>query len=151
MQNKKQISNGVNINIKKAFLQIFIGAIIIGGLFFVGLSPRGQKFSSNPDSVKNGEKKYFLTLNYGNGKIRKFSSEMAEEKTRAWNLLQLASAQSAVSVEIEDGFLPRSIDGFKNTDQNKWVLFVNGARQTNGPFEVFVKKGDLVEFKYEKQ
>src|SRR3989344_181307 len=139
-----------NVNIKKVFLQIFIGAIIIGGLFFIGLSAQNRKFSLNPDSVKNEEEKYFLMIDYGNGKTRKFSSEMAAETARAWDLLQQASAQSAVAVEIENGFLPRSIDGFKNTDQSKWVLSVNGIRQTNGPFEVFVKQGDRVEFKYEK-
>lgn len=128
----------MNINVKQAVLWIFIGAIIIGGLSYFSLSPQ------------NREEKYILTLDYGNGKIRKFSGKMSGETARAWDLLQLASAQSAVPVEIEDGFIPRSIDGVKNTEQGKWILYVNGTRQTSSPFEVIVKRGDTVEFKYEK-
>ncbi|MEK7595978.1 MAG: DUF4430 domain-containing protein [Patescibacteria group bacterium] len=138
------------MNVKQAILWIFAGAIIIGGLSYFGLSPRTGQFSLNSDSAENEEGRYILVLDYGNGKIRKFSGEMGAETTRAWNLLQQASAQSAVPVEIEDGFLPRSIDGVKNSEQGKWILYVNGTRQTSGPFEVMVKRGDTVEFKYEK-
>lgn len=132
----------MNMNVKQAVLWIFAGAIIIGGLSYFGLSSRPPRSA--------GEKEYILTLDYGNGKTRKFSGKMSGETARAWDLLQLASAQSSVSVEIEDGFLPRSIDGVKNTEQGRWILYVNGTRQTSGPFEVIVKRGDAVEFKYEK-
>lgn len=132
----------MNINAKQAILWIFAGAIIIGGLSYFGLSPRPPRFAD--------EKEYILVLDYNNGKIRKFSGKMSGETARAWDLLQLASAQSSVSVEIENGFVPRSIDGVKNTEKSRWVLYVNGVKQTSGPFEVIVKRGDTVEFKYEK-
>lgn len=128
-----------NISVKQAVLWLFIGAIIIGGLSYFGLSPRFA-----------GEKEYILVLDYNNGKIRKFSGKMFSETAKAWDLLQLASAQSEVSVEIEDGFVPRSIDGVKNTEKSRWVLYVNGVKQTGSPFEVLVNRGDTVEFKYEK-
>lgn len=131
-----------SIGVKQAVLWLFIGAIIIGGLSYFGLSPRPPRFA--------GEKEYILVLDYNNGKIRKFSGKMFSETAKAWDLLQLASAQSGVSVEVEDGFIPRSIDGVKNTEKSRWVLYVNGIKQARKPFEVLVNRGDTVEFKYEK-
>ncbi|MEK7122201.1 MAG: DUF4430 domain-containing protein [Patescibacteria group bacterium] len=133
-----------NLNAKQIILLIFTGAIIVGGLFYFG------KFSSNPDNVENKEERYILVLDYGNGKTRKFSGELGGRTAKAWDLLQIASAQSEVEVEIENGFIPRAIDGVKNSDQGKWVLYVNEVKQTSGPFEVIVKWGDTIKFKYEK-
>lgn len=144
-----------NINVKQTVLWIFTGAIIVGGLSYFGLSPRFAGDADKPQNKnlkysENGKERYLLKLDFGNGKIRKFSGDMGGETAKAWDLLQIASAQSSVEVEIEGKFIPRSIDGVKNSEQGKWVLYVNGVKQNSGPFEVIVERGDTVEFKYEK-
>jgi hypothetical protein len=91
-----------------------------------------------------------LILDYGNGNVRKFKGPVDGKGTKAWNLLQQASAVSGINVEIADHFIPQNIDGFENgKDGKKWAFYINGERQTATPFEIEIGPGDKVVFRFE--
>jgi hypothetical protein len=48
------------------------------------------------------------------------------------------------------GFFVDSINGKKNGDGLYWILYVNGTSSDTGASETFLKAGDAVEWKYEK-
>ena len=95
-------------------------------------------------------KEAVLVLDYGNGEVRKFKGPI-EENARAWDLFQQAIAVGGISAEITDHFVPQDIDGFKNgKDKKQWNLYVNNVKQKFTPFEVKVKPGDEVIFRFEQ-
>ena len=90
-----------------------------------------------------------VELDFGNGKIRRFKGPI-ENNARAWDLFQQAIAVGSINVEISDHFIPRVIDGIKDGANGKhWSLYVNNVKQKFAPFEIQVKSGDEVVFRFE--
>jgi len=90
-----------------------------------------------------------VIIDYGNGKTRTFRGPI-EENTRIWDAFQQAIAVGGINIELSDHFVPSKIDGLGNGDGNKhWNLYVNNVKQKFSPFEIKIKPGDKVVFKFE--
>ena len=88
-------------------------------------------------------------LDYGNGNVRKFKGPV-EKDARALNLLQEVAVIGMIDFELIDHFAVKRINGFTNGEGDKqWNIYVNDAWQKRGPFEISVKPGDEVVFKFE--
>ncbi len=87
----------------------------------------------------------------GTQQTRKFKMAVAEDqKVRVWSLLQQAAAYGNISLAIEDGFVPTSINGVSSVRNGKtWNFYLNSEKQALQPFDIFVRGGDEVVFKYE--
>jgi len=90
-----------------------------------------------------------VALDFGNGTIRRFKGPI-ENNAKAWDLFQQAIAVAGINVEVSDHFVPRVIDGVEDGAGGKhWSLYVNNVKQKFTPFEIQVKSGDEVVFKFE--
>lgn len=142
----------INKNVQPLVAWPLIGGIAIGVLLAM-FSQFGQsdkltkQLSQTPTASLS--KTTLVAIDYGNSKIRRFKGPVSEE-TKAWDLFQQAISVGGINVEIADHFVPQNIDGLKNgKDGKQWNLYVNNAKQKFSPFEVQVKPGDEVVFKYE--
>lgn len=77
------------------------------------------------------------------------SLEASSSSKTALDLL-LAHEPDVQYKEYEFGVFIESIAGFPSNDQNYWAVYHNGAYATTGADKLKLKKGDKVEFKYEK-
>ncbi len=94
-------------------------------------------------------KEAIVALDFGNGKVRRFKGPI-ENNAKAWDLFQQAIAVGGINVEVSDHFVPRVIDGIKDgTNGKHWSLYVNNVKQKFAPFEIQVKSGDEVVFRFE--
>ena len=94
-------------------------------------------------------KEAIVALDFGNGKIRRFKGPI-ENNAKAWDLFQQAIAVGGINVEVSDHFVPRVIDGIKDGAGGKhWFLYVNNVKQKFAPFEIQVRSGDEVVFRFE--
>jgi len=119
-------------------------AIIVLLMMFVQLQQSMQKPTSSQTS-----KEAMVVIDYGNGKMRRFKGPI-EENARAWDLFQQALAIGGISVNVTDHFVPQVIDGLKDGAGGKhWSIYVNNTKQKFTPFEIQVKPGDEVVFKFE--
>jgi hypothetical protein len=99
-----------------------------------------------------GENDVVLVLDFGtDGNIRKFRTEISQDKElRAWSLLQQAATFADLDVAIEDNYVPVNIGGFSShVDGKSWQLYVNQEKKDLKPFNVFIKCGDEVVFRFE--
>ncbi len=88
-------------------------------------------------------------LDFGNGRVRRFKGPI-ENNAKVWDLFQQAIAVGGINVEVSDHFVPRIIDGIRDGDSGKhWSLYVNNVKQKFAPFEIQVKSGDEVVFRFE--
>ena len=131
------------LSYKNIFILFLAGALIVAFFVFFDQSPRGEKY----------EKKIMLVIDYGNGTKRQFRADgvMFEREENAWSVLQRAAATASIPLEVAHGFYPIVINGKRNGEEGKrWVLSVNGKRQSNGaPLEIPIKEGDEVVWKFE--
>jgi hypothetical protein len=96
-----------------------------------------------------GFKEATVAIDYGNGKVRVFKGPV-EKNARAWDAFQQAIAAAGINAEITGNFVPQNIDGLKNgADGKYWNLYVNNTKQKFSPFEIQIKPGDEVVFRFE--
>lgn len=94
-------------------------------------------------------KDVFLVIDYGDGRVRKFGGPI-NGSTKSWDLLQQAIAASGLKVEVIDSFVPKVIDGFGDgKDGRRWSFYLNSQKQVQTPYEVKIKPGDEVMFRFE--
>lgn len=130
-------------NIHPTLVWSLIGAIatVVLLAMFIDFGQLAPLIKKTPEAM--------VLLDYGNGKVRRFKGPIIEN-ARAWDLFQQAIAIGGINVEITDHFVPQNIDGFENGEKGKtWNLYVNNVKQKFAPFEVQVKPGDEVVFRFE--
>lgn len=126
-----------------------MGTILLMGFLFA--FPRYQHAATLLKA--NGQSQNFkeatVSVDYGNGKIRTFKGPIGEN-AKVWDAFQQAIVAGGINIEIADNFVPQSIDGLKNgTGDKHWNLYVNNVKQKFSPFEIQIKPGDKVVFKFE--
>ncbi len=108
-----------------------------------------QRESNQQSISEQSIKEAIVALDFGNGKIRRFKGPI-ENDAKAWDLFQQAIAVGGINVEVSDHFVPTIIDGIKDGAGGKyWSLYVNNVKQKFAPFEINVKSGDEVVFRFE--
>ncbi len=108
-----------------------------------------QKSLNQKNTSGQSLKEAIVSLDFGNGKVRKFKGPV-ENNAKAWDLFQQAIAVGSINVEMSDHFVPNIIDGVKDgTNGKHWYLYVNNVKQKFAPFEINVKPGDEVVFRFE--
>jgi len=145
MNNKDSSFKGNNFK-----AAVFLTVLIIG--VFVFLKRDFFLNDSIKDIANKNQKEVVLVLDFDSkGKTRKFHTFLAENgEIRAWSLLQQASASANIELAIKDYFVPVSIGGVSNGDIGKnWRLYVNNEKKEFEPFNVLIKGGDEVVFKFE--
>lgn len=94
-------------------------------------------------------KEVVLMLDYGNAKVRRFKGPIGEN-ANAWYALQQAASVAGIHLGVADHFIPEEIDGLKNgKDGKNWNLYLNKVKQKFAPFEISIKPGDEIMFKFE--
>lgn len=91
-----------------------------------------------------------LILNYGNGEIQSFTADQ-NEATTAYDILINTLDKENIPYEIKEynfGTLITSIGGYKNSDENAWIYFVNGEAGNVAADQYTLKPNDTVEWKY---
>lgn len=145
LQTEEKISSRMEKNVHpiiawSAILVLFVAVIF---MFF-----QFNNLSNQFAGINHG-KEVVVALDYGNGKIRRFKGP-AEENARVWDLFQQAIAVGGINVAVSDHFVPQVIDGLKDGAGGKhWNLYVNNIKQEFSPFEIQVKPGDEVVFRFE--
>jgi len=142
-------------NIHPVVVWSLICAIAIVALLTVFIQVKqsreaAQNNAVNGVSSKNQTlKEAIVALDFGNGKVRRFKGPI-DDNAKVWDLFQQAIAVGGISVEVSDHFVPRVIDGIKDGAGGKhWNLYVNNVKQQFTPFDIQVKPGDEVTFKFE--
>ncbi len=141
----------IYIHTWKGLLVIFIAA------FFVALIVSGLALDIVPDKGDENQRilavqhKAELTINFGNGTIRKFDGEIAEGMT-VFNVLEFAGyGNFDFELSGAPGFQKiSSIDGMKSTPAGKqWKVYVNGKEQNASIDAIPVSGKDKIELRYQ--
>lgn len=117
-----------------------IGVVLLAIFLFVFV-----RFQQSPELFKEAT----VAIDYGNGKVRTFKGPIGEN-ARIWDAFQQAIAAGGIDVAISDHFIPEKINGLENGAGGKhWNLYVNDIKQKFSPFEIQVKPGDEMVFRFE--
>lgn len=131
---------------------VFLGVVIFLIVFWGG---QREAPTDKVEFGKMNKKEVVLVLDFNNySQTRRFRTIVEDGETiKAWSLLQQASAHGAIDLQISDGFVPVSINGVSaavsGPEQKSWHLYVNNKEKALEPFNVLVKAGDEVIFKFE--
>lgn len=124
-----------------------IGTVLL--VIFIFVFIQFQQSAKTSEKISSSSKETTVVLDYGNGKTRIFKGPVAGEE-KVWDLFQQAIAAGGINVNISNHFVPQIIDGFQDGANGKhWSLYVNNVRQKFAPFEIQVKPGDEIVFRFE--
>jgi hypothetical protein len=145
----EKMSNGAVKIVDLILVWSATGAILLMGFLFVFPKYQHAAIFLGANGQFQNFKETTVSIDYGNGKIRTFKGPL-EENSKVWDAFQQAIVAGGINIEIVDNFVPRSIDGFENGAGGKhWNLYVNNVKQKFSPFEIQIKPGDKVVFKFE--
>lgn len=93
-----------------------------------------------------------LSLDFGEGKVSTYSLSIDDSPTVLELLNRLAEENNLnlVTKDYDFGILIEEIGEVKNNQENFWLYFVNGKLGEVSADKYELKKGDRIEWKYEK-
>ena len=87
-----------------------------------------------------------LILDYGNGHKRKFEGRVVQNMTV---LDALMASARAGRFKIKSNSQVEVIDGIENTEQKKWICYLNNKKIDSSPAQYIIKPRDRIECKYQ--
>lgn len=140
---------------KKRALYFFLILIL---LTLLGAGCINANNTDNTGQVKEEKtvvEKAEITVNLviDNGDKKESYNVTANENDKVIDVLQTASVENNLSLEIKDSSYGPMVQGLLGKSGGEggkyWLYYVNGASATVGVGEQNVKEGDLIEFRFE--
>lgn len=136
---------------KKKLLKIFLGALILATVIFLGTADLPGLFREKPATrlpekppenkaiLLAGNKSYDLRFNTGDS-LYEAMNELMQEGKFSFHAKSFAGL----------GYFADEINGEMETENGYWVYYVNGAKPSVGIGDYKLKPGDKINWKKEK-
>ncbi|MBL7022400.1 hypothetical protein ISR92_03730 [Patescibacteria group bacterium] len=136
------------------FVAIAIGAWLMG--MVIGQENAVTILNPNTSTAnirESGQPTVSMMLDYNNGDIDIVDNIILTSHANLWEAMLAAEEEGKLIIGqnedwIENGLLWYGVNGFFNSSESRWYIWLNNDYVSELPDEINVKNGDILYFKY---